>query len=321
MLAGGREKMDEKTFESEAPDVISVGNLNIDLIGELDRMPEPDEKTLLRNFARHPGGGAANFAVALEKMGIRSELVARSGKGRFGKELMDSLREFDVGCRFVKRVDTITGFAFVFSTRKGERFLMEHRGANEELVVSDVEDWLMERAELLHGSSLNPRISLELGKKAKDFDLLTSLDLGAELSKLSSDELLEIFKHYDICFMNRGTFVRIFEEKPSEGALSKYIPANMRFLAVTLGSEGALVTDGLSEVRAPGFDVKVESTTGAGDAFAAGFNRCLLSGWNLEESVEYASAAASLKVQNGRFWRGFPTHREVEDFIESCKGN
>lgn len=312
------EKSDvEEVSRSIALDVISIGNLNIDLIGKLDRMPKPDEKSLLSEFARRPGGGAANFSVASAKMGLRSELVAKIGNGRFGVELMEKLAGFDVGRSSVGKADCMTGFAFVFSTEEREKFLIEHRGANSSLRPSDVGENLLERARLLHGSSLRPKMAMKVGKKAKKRGLVTSLDLGAELSKTRSAELFRILKQYDICFMNRGTFIGIFDEKPTERTLEKHFPSGLKVLAVTLGSEGAIVTNGNSTEKSPKFDIEVESTTGAGDVFAAGFDRCFLSGQGLKDSVDYASAAASLKVRNGGSWDGCPSDTEVLDFMKS----
>jgi len=55
---------------------ISVGNINIDIVLYVDRLPGRDEDTLAESLDIRPGGAASNYAVAVSQYGHRVHLVA-----------------------------------------------------------------------------------------------------------------------------------------------------------------------------------------------------------------------------------------------------
>lgn len=113
---------------AEEIEVISIGNLNLDLIGKLEKLPQSEEKTILDNLNRRSGGGAANFAVACTKLGLESKLIGCAGKDSFGEEILRGLEERGVETSSIRKVDSLTGLAFIFSTSENHRLLIEHRG-------------------------------------------------------------------------------------------------------------------------------------------------------------------------------------------------
>lgn len=300
-------------------EIISIGNLNIDLIGKLAEAPRPDKKVLLDEFNRRPGGGAANFAVACTKLGLNTTFVGSIGKDSFGEEILTDLKERGVETSHVKKSDALTGFAFVFTTPENERFLIEHRGANSNLKTSDVKDKLLEKAGLLHASSVTPEMAADIGEKAGKHKIKTSLDLGAELTKVEKERLSKILEFYDICFMNEGTFEDIFGVKATEENVLGYFPRGLESLVVTLGSRGALATDGEEIIAGPTYDVDVKDATGAGDAFAAAFDMLILENASLREAINYATAEATIKVQHVGGRIGLPTKEELKNFMKSRK--
>jgi len=252
--------------------VIAVGNLNIDLIGKVGRPPVRDEKLLLEEFVRRPGGGAANFATACAKLGLKSGLVGCIGNDEFGKEILIELRRKGVNTAWIKVVDAPTGLVISLSTPGGDHFLVAHRGANSFLRPEDIDEDHIKGAKLLHASSVAPEIALAAGSKAKKQGILASLDLGAELAELRKRELLDVIERFDICFMNRRSYRKVFGERPSKKGIPKIFPRKLKLLVVTMGPNGAMATDCSVVVVRPSYEVKVKDTTGAGDAFAAAFD-------------------------------------------------
>ncbi len=59
-------------------------------------------------------------------------------------------------------------------------------------------------------------------------------------------------------------------------------------------------------------------TTGAGDAFSAGFTTAQLEGKSLEDSVAFANATANLKITKVGA-RALPTRKAVERFLRTSK--
>ncbi|MGC8896206.1 MAG: carbohydrate kinase family protein [Candidatus Bathyarchaeia archaeon] len=73
-----------------------------------------------------------------------------------------------------------------------------------------------------------------------------------------------------------------------------------------------------SQLYARAYSVKVADTTGAGDAFSAGFITAQLEGKNLEDSVEFANATANLKITRVGA-RALPNRKAVERFLKKRK--
>ncbi len=289
----------------------------MDLIGKLQTIPKPDEKTLLNKFGRYPGGGAANFAVTCEKIGLDAEFIGCVGNDVFGEESLRDLKETGVETSKVRKVDASTGFAFIFQTPKYERLLIEHRGANSCLEPSDIDKELLRDIELVHASSVPPELAKDIGEKAKSLNVKSSLDLGAELTELGKEELLDILNFFDICFMNGETFEDVFEEKATGKNILKQAPSNLENFVITLGSRGAKVTDNDQIISSPKFEVDSKDTTGAGDVFAAVFDKYFLENAPLKKAVKYAAGAAAIKIQHMGARVGIPSEEEIKNFVKS----
>ena len=76
----------------------------------------------------------------------------------------------------------------------------------------------------------------------------------------------------------------------------KLIRAGVETAIITLASEGSLVVSGDEVIRVHAPQMVAVDGCGAGATFSAGFIYGHLQGWGLEESVRFATAAASLKV-------------------------
>ena len=76
----------------------------------------------------------------------------------------------------------------------------------------------------------------------------------------------------------------------------KLLQAGVETAIITLASEGSLVVSGDEAIRVYAPHMVAVDGCGAGATFSAGFIYGHLQGWSLEESVRFATAAASLKV-------------------------
>jgi len=161
-------------------DMIAIGNLNVDLIGKVKKLPARDEKLLLEEFAMRPGGGAANFAAACSKLGLKSGFIGCVGNDEFGKELLANLKRHGVDTSRIKIVDAPTGLVIAPSTAKGNHFLLAHRGANLSLKSEDISSEYISGTKLLHASSVTPDIAITVGSgpKSKEFDLPSTWELS-----------------------------------------------------------------------------------------------------------------------------------------------
>lgn len=75
-----------------------------------------------------------------------------------------------------------------------------------------------------------------------------------------------------------------------------FIEKGVKIVAVSMGGEGAVITDGKEAYYAPVISVHVKSTVGAGDSMVAGFCKAIESNLPLNEMFRYGVAAATASV-------------------------
>lgn len=78
-------------------------------------------------------------------------------------------------------------------------------------------------------------------------------------------------------------------------AATKYIDMGVEIVAVSLGAEGALITDGSETLYAPRMPIEVKSTVGAGDSMVAGFACGFMGDHDLEETFRMGVACATAR--------------------------
>jgi len=298
-------------------EIVSVGNANLDIIVKVPRLPVIDEKVLAADVKFFPGGGASNFAVACSRLGVPTGFIGCIGDDYFGRLLLENFRKEHVDTSHIKVAkNKNTGFIIAISDMEGKYYMVANRGANLELKPENIDEKYISNAKLVHGSSLRVEIAESLGFKAKKLGVLSSIDIGAELTHLKKERILKILENFDFIFLNKTSYKLIFGVEPTSRALLDYFPKNSKVLAVTLGKRGAVVCDGKRVVQVPAVKVKVVDTVGAGDAFAAAFLVYFIETDNLETALKYAMAEAAIKVQKLGGQEGLPTRKELERFFK-----
>ena len=91
------------------------------------------------------------------------------------------------------------------------------------------------------------------------------------------------------------------------------------FACATLGRQGAVVLCEGGELRVHATDVKAVDTTGAGDVFHGGFAFGLAQGWDLERTMRFATAAASLNCTAYGARGGIGERGEVERVAKAIR--
>lgn len=243
------------------------------------------------------GGSAANTARWLARLGARSSLIAAVGRDAAGRALVEALRGDGVQLRVSRVVGARTGRIGVVVTPGGERSFVADRGAADLLAPGELEAAWFTRADALHlpvysllGQSLGVagRRAVAL---ARDAGALVSVDLASIRPLLAGGRraartLIEEVAP-DLLFATAAE---------AEALLGRYAVDGLLELAPTAvvkrGSKGAtvLARDGEARLR---FEVATEhltvtDTTGAGDAFDAGF----LVGWFAARSAGRSQPAA-----------------------------
>jgi sugar/nucleoside kinase (ribokinase family) len=251
-----------------------------------------------------PGGSAANQAAWLGWLGV--DVVFAGRAGALDVELhRRELERFGVSAHLAADPAAATGSIVVLVGADGERTMITDRGANLRLQPADVPAALLDGVDLLHltGYSLfepGPRsVARQVMAEAAAREVPFGIDpaSAAFLRELAPGAFLEWTRGAAVCFPNRDE-AEVLAGGPAEpsalaGALVPYYGA----VVVKLGASGSLVAsrDGLVS-RFPAHPAVVRDTTGAGDAFCAGFLAGWLRGQDVAGAVDAGAAAAALAV-------------------------
>jgi sugar/nucleoside kinase (ribokinase family) len=305
---------------------LTVGCCTTDLILQVDRFALDDEEVSVRSIAELPGGSAANVAVGLSRLGEKAAYLGCLAEDGRGERNLEILQQEGVDTRHVVRSPKASGSPFVTAIvdEAAARQLYFYAGSAEELTPDAITRESLESVDCVHVCTLDPAfvsrvltLRREIGPR-----LLVSADpgcVGLEGERVSQFRLL--VPDLDFLFLNEVEFQRLFPGREPARLLeldSADLPARM---IVKLGAQGACLysrEEGLHFQSA--LHVKVVDTTGAGDAFAAGFLAGIASGHDLRELGEFAGAVSAMCIARLGCRDGLPTPSEVRSFLKSGAG-
>ncbi len=289
--------------------VLICGMAVVDFLFLVDALPRTAEKYRARDASVVGGGGAANAAVAVSRLGGQAHLVARIGDDGIGRLVLADLLAEGVDCNYVQVVGGgRTSFSNVLVDGAGERQVVNFRGDG----FSDMADWV---------SSLRLPFFAALADTRWTEGAAALMDLAAE-RKVPG--IIDGEAPVDPACVERATHVvfsaqclRDFTgcDDPVEG-LQAARKRTGAWLAVTVGAGGTHFTDGAKLRHQPAFDVPVVDTLAAGDVWHGAFALALGEGMEEAEAVRLASAVAALKCTRPGGRRGTPTRLDAETFLK-----
>ena len=304
--------------------IIVLGDINVDVLGAVDRWPKPGDDCLAPHLEMHIGGVAANCALALSRWGVEPRLVGCVGQDEFGSFLRRTLREHGLEVHWVQSTGAaMTGLVYINVTPDGQRTFFGSRGSNMLVRKPQRPHVLFHRAAALHlvgYDFLTPIMEATaryLHKSLRDRGALLSLDVGPEPSRLIPRKILHLAGQVDILFANGTESCSLTQERDPRNALRSLLNAGAKDVVLKLGKEGCLIFDEGTVKEVPPFFVNVVDSTGAGDAFVAAFLQARLRGWSQTEAAIAANAAGAAAVKFMGAGENMPHLREIIRVLES----
>ena len=260
-----------------------------------------------------PGGSAANTAAWLAALGVPVTLAARIGDDIAGARVVDALADAGVSVRGASDPGAATGTCVVLLGGDGERTMLPDRGANDALAPEDLPAELFRAGAHLHltGYTLLGEGSRAAGREALARAVRSGMTVSvtpssaAPLLALGAETLVRWTAGADLLLANAAEAGALSGE-PEPRRAANALAEHYREVVVTCGAAGAVWADGLVVASAPAAAVAVVDTTGAGDAFAAGFLAAWLAGQAPESALAAGNRLAGTAVARRGAWPPHP---------------
>lgn len=300
-----------------SPRVLVVGDVINDIVAKTPAplVPGADNPAVIR---ARPGGSAANQAAWMARLGLGVVFAGRAGAADAGFHRRE-LARFGVEPRLAADESAATGEIVVLVGPDGERTMITDRGANLRLRPDDVPPALLDGVALLHLTGYSffasaPRevvlgLIAEAARRGVPFTVDPSS--AAFLRQLAPGTFLAWTKGAAVCFPNGDEAAALAGPAVPGGPTARptgsgggdprltaaVLARNYGAVVLKLGADGAVLAAGdAPPVPIPASPAMVRDTTGAGDAFCAGFLAAWLAGAPLAEAGGAAAKAAGLAV-------------------------
>jgi ribokinase len=297
-------------------DVVGFGALNVDKLFKVNRIAAAEEESFIQSHSETCGGSAANTIVGLARLGCKVGFIGKVADDREGALLLEDFWKEGVDTTGVVLVGHgESGQVMGFVDAKGERALYIDSDVNDTIALDEVEADYAARTRFLHLTSFVGEQSFQTQKqllKALPANVKVSFDPGALYARKGLAQLEPIMKRSYVVMPNAGELRLITGEEDYCRGADALIGMGVKVVAVKLGADGCYVTDGRERLRIEAFKVKAVDTTGAGDAFCAGFLYGLLNRKSLGECGRIGNFVASRKVTKMGGRAGLPNKKDLE---------
>ncbi|MCW3986331.1 MAG: carbohydrate kinase family protein [Candidatus Bathyarchaeota archaeon] len=255
-------------------DVVGFGALNIDRLFKVNKIAGRDEESFVVESKESCGGSAANTIVGLARLGLKTGYIGKVSDDREGQLLLDDFKKenVDTKCIVIAKSGR-SGVVMGFVDEHGERSLYVAPGVNDTVELREINKDYARKAGFLHLTSFVGEKSFESQKEVVEQlpeHVRVSFDPGMFYAQRGLSSLRPILRRAFVVLPNEVEMKLLTGEEYEDGA-EMLIAEGVKVVAVKLGRKGCFVTDGEESHAVEPFKVRVVDTTGAGDAWNAGF--------------------------------------------------
>ncbi len=292
-------------------DIIGIGALNYDRLYAVGKIALGGGEESAGAPTEAPGGSAANTIAGLSRLGIRTGLIGTVGRDKEGDFILADLKKEKVDTSCVRMAEGQTGAIIGFVDGSGERALYAYPGVNDSLNITKKCERYARSARYVHLSSFVGGDALKAQKKIlKVKGPKISFAPGALYAK-KFRSIKPLIKRSSILFLNREE-AELMTKKGYRDAATELAKVGADIVAVTLGNKGCYVLDESGNYSVKAYKSRAIDTTGAGDAFAAGFLHGILSGKDIKICAKMGNWAASRCVSRNGAREGLPYKRDLK---------
>ncbi|MDO5825568.1 MAG: hypothetical protein BZ137_05535 [Methanosphaera sp. rholeuAM130] len=307
-------------------DIIGWGALNVDRLCRVNEFAPEDGETFIYEETKTCGGSASNTIIATSKLGLNVGYIGKIGNDSNGRMMKDYLQNnnVDVNHLIMDKNDE-TGEVIGFIDRIGNRKLYVTPKVNDKIYNDDINREYIRNTRILHLTSF-------VGLAPNEYSIDTQFELLEEISsdvtvsfdpgmlyvnrgKKFMDRLIGLT---DILLINENELMMATGLDDFDDAVEE-VSSKVDILVVKRSTKGSFIKKGDEEYDVGIFAVDTVDTTGAGDAYNAGFLYGIINDYTLEESAVIASYIAAISTTKTGATEAIPTMDEIsiEEIINS----
>jgi sugar/nucleoside kinase (ribokinase family) len=259
-----------------------------------------------RVLAVTPGGSGANTARGIAWLNKKTSrpldvyFLGAVGEDEEGETLTRLLQDAGVIPLLAKKKGSKTGTSLVLVTPDHERTMCTYLGACRELQMEDLIEPPLQQADILYVTGYNwdtPNqrdVVHRAAEVARRAGRMICLDVSDPfLVNRYREQLLQwIPGRVDLLFGNREELSALTEAGEDQAIIKKATTLAPTVVMKT-GKEGCVIASRGEVIRVAAAEASVRDTTGAGDAFAAGFLYAFLQGKTLFQCGKLANRLAA----------------------------
>src|SRR5438552_5734800 len=296
-------------------DAVGFGLNAVDHLIVVPEYPAFDTKVRFTEYERSAGGQTASAMVSLQRLGLKTAYAGRFGSDEDGRFGLRAIQYEGVNLDYAETIEGADNqVAFIIiDARSGERTIIWDRDERLSYRPDEAPIELASRGRILHLDAHDPPACAVMARAAHQSGAVVTADIDNIYEGFP--ELLPLI---DVLITSSSFPHRVTGISDDRASLvemkARY---GCELVGVTLGARGALIYYEGVFIESPAFAVPggCRDTTGAGDAFHAGFIYAALRGEDLESCMTHGNAVAALKCRSLGARTALPTGYELEEFL------
>lgn len=323
MKSRGKQPVWEGSLHQAVHETFVLGSFVAAISAKVEKLPSAGESVRARSFLIEAGGKGLNIAVGLQRLGCDVNGVFGVGDDLFADIARAAFEKARLPASMLEPLGGPSGSGVGLIDETGENIIAVFPGANDLLAAQHIRKSAAAilRAQMVIAQfEISDEPILAAFRIAREHAIRTILS-PSPFRRISS-ELLALTT---VLIVNRSEAIALAVElcvpihqsdqndwRSFGGLASALFAGGISTFVLTLGSAGAaLWTKGHPPIHAPAFAVLAIDSTGAGDAFLAGFSAGLARGYMLYDCLIQANACGALMACNMGVLENMPTLDQV----------
>lgn len=307
--------------------ILCFGDCNLDILIPIQELPVKGGCSFSSSVIINHGGGGANVAVALYKLGFNITIISKLGKDMFGDFIRKYFEDMGINTKYLYCGNYSTGLTVGLIFPDGEKRWIAVRGDAADLHIKEKEINEIELLDFLYISGVtvaegkeSRETAIKLAKRVSENGGKVFLDPNLRLpewkvSQEIKDAFERIFKYVNVFIPNQKELQLLGEDEDIKKSASKILRKGVQEIWVKRGSQGCSYFTKEKHFQLSANEIEVIDTSGAGDAFDAAIIYSILSGFAPEKCGEFAISFTETTVQKIGTTKALPNPTEINKLI------